>query len=375
MNMNERHLYRFNSVDCLRGLTVLLMLVVNNPVDMRLTLPLLLHSDWQGYTIADGIFPCFLFIVGISVYLSKGCELKQSFRYILLRAVIIFLCGFFSKFVVFILFNFPEMKFMGVLQRIAVCYFFVAFANKYLGFTGLCISFVVATLLWTSLLVNWGDYRPFYNISDVLDNIVLSIHANRYDPVSQRYGDYEGLLSSIGAIATTLSGCVAGKILLTGQMKKLLLWGMGCFIAGLFMVYFINVPVIKKIWTPSFLLFSSAVGFGLIAITHYLFDIKNWPPVARSVGQHALAVYLVSTLSLYLLVANDLWLGLFDRGWARWAIPLMNLKYVALLFSVSVTLFWWGITAGFCRVHIREVCLGLLPEMSQDKEYKKQPPV
>lgn len=346
---------RYPSIDSMRGITVIFMLIVNHPVDMRITFPLLRHSTWQGLTLADVIFPCFLFIVGISITLSFAGNGYQSktLKKILLRTLIIFLLGIFSKIVVFFLFDRPDIKLMGVLQRIAICYLVVALMRKHTSNKTIALSLLVILGIWCALLIIWGDYRPFYNLSDTVDNWILHKRANVYDPVSGRYGDYEGILSTLGALATTLLGVIAGEMLLARKLSRLWLGGLICFIAGVLLAQYANIPIIKKIWTPSFLLICAGGAFWFCALCHYLFDINKLPAVTQSIGQHALLIYVASTLAFYILLASRLWLPLFAWSYARSAPFLPSPHWAALLFSLTITLLWWLLAYQLCRNKFR----------------------
>ena len=138
---------RNQDIDRMRGLTVFLMLVVNSPVDLRITNSALIHSEWAGLSLADTVFPTFLFIVGISLTLSNRLK-KITLRGLFIRSTVLVLTGIFLKAIVFVLYDQEHFKIMGVLQRIGICY----------GVTGLIYHFISnkkLTALCLALILAW----------------------------------------------------------------------------------------------------------------------------------------------------------------------------------------------------------------------------
>ena len=121
---------RLISLDVFRGITIAGMILVNNPGTWSRVYKPLLHSPWNGWTPTDFIFPFFLFIVGVAMSFSltkrieRGDSKSQLYGKIIRRTLIIFAIGFFLN--LFPFFNFKEVRIPGVLQRIALCYFFAS---------------------------------------------------------------------------------------------------------------------------------------------------------------------------------------------------------------------------------------------------------
>ncbi|MFS6932774.1 heparan-alpha-glucosaminide N-acetyltransferase domain-containing protein [Klebsiella oxytoca] len=179
---------RNQDIDRMRGLTVFLMLVVNSPVDLRITNSALIHSEWAGLSLADTVFPTFLFIVGISLTLSNRLK-KITLRGLFIRSTVLVLTGIFLKAIVFVLYDQEHFKIMGVLQRIGICYgvtglIYHFISNKKLP--ALCLALILA---WSAILMVWGDYNQYANISDVVDDLLLGAHANYYNTDTGRSGD------------------------------------------------------------------------------------------------------------------------------------------------------------------------------------------
>src|SRR4051812_18417536 len=236
---------RMSSLDVFRGLTIAGMILVNNPGTWDAIYSPLEHSKWDGLTPTDLVFPFFLFIVGVSVTLSlarraeSGGSKRDLYVKIVRRTVIIFALGL-------VLSAFPyndpaTFRIPGVLQRIAVCYFFAAviFLN-----TRWRAQAAIAVAL---LLVYWAAMKlipvPGFgagvldskegNLAAYIDRAVLGQHvwnqAKVYDP--------EGILSTVPAIVTTLAGVLTGHFLRTRRepiekVAAMFVAGLACLVAG-----------------------------------------------------------------------------------------------------------------------------------------------
>ena len=246
---------RLVSLDVFRGTTIAAMILVNNPGTWGMIYPPLRHAQWHGWTVTDLIFPFFLFIVGVSVVLAftkalkKGAHTSDLVRKTIKRTVIIFGLGLLMMGFPFIAFdpafglhsNLTKIRFMGVLQRIAICYLVVSVLFLYLK--PRTIVFITAGLLLTywamMMLIPVPGYgagmidQPYSNLSAWVDQLLIpKPHIYREGPY-----DPEGILSTIPAIATTLFGIFAGMILMadrtpTEKSARLMLWGFLLTIIG-----------------------------------------------------------------------------------------------------------------------------------------------
>ncbi|HFT6597226.1 TPA: heparan-alpha-glucosaminide N-acetyltransferase domain-containing protein [Klebsiella oxytoca] len=174
---------RNQDIDRMRGLTVFLMLVVNSPVDLRITNSALIHSEWAGLSLADTVFPTFLFIVGISLTLSNRLK-KITLRGLFIRSTVLVLTGIFLKAIVFVLYDQEHFKIMGVLQRI---YFSIPIVKKL--WTPSFLLICVGIAIWLYLLVKrmavidltWLEYPgkhslAIYVISVIAFDVLLYCH-------------------------------------------------------------------------------------------------------------------------------------------------------------------------------------------------------
>lgn len=304
---------RLRSLDALRGLTIAFMILVNTSGDGKHTYRLLRHSAWNGCTLADVVFPCFLFMVGISVVLSFGAKLRRAVsrrdlvRQALRRAFILFAIGIAIN--GFPRFNLHTLRVFGVLQRIAICSFLASLI--YLWLRPRAIFWVtVAILLGYWILLRWVPV-PGYGLPGVSVPL-LDPHANlpawldrhllpARHLYHQGYYDPEGLLASLPALASTLIGVLTAFVLqasksAAAKAKQLLIAGTFCLLAGLAWSHWL--PLNKRLWTSSFVLFNAGVSLLALGIFLWWLDVKKKgtrlavPMIVF--GTNALAAYALS---------------------------------------------------------------------------------
>jgi predicted acyltransferase len=314
---------RIQSVDVFRGLTIALMILVNNNGDFRNTYWPLLHSQWNGWTPTDLVFPFFVFIVGVSmVYsfrsrLARGDSRGAIFMHALRRAVILFAIG------VLLINSFPDhynpahIRIYGVLQRIAICYLVAAVFVLWSGVEGK-IAAIAVCLIGYWILMRYAPVPGFgvpgrdiplldpdKNWVAWLDRKLLMGHL--YEGVR----DPEGLLSSVPAIGTILFGVLTGDWLrskATARAKAL--WMLIFGVIGLAAGEFFNIwfPINKKLWTSSYVLFTAGFALVVLALCYWLLDVRKlrgrWTMPILVFGMNAIAAY---TLSEMLASALDSW--------------------------------------------------------------------
>ena len=351
---------RLLSLDVFRGLTMAAMVIVNNPGDWGNVYWPLLHAEWHGWTPTDLIFPFFLFIVGVSITLSKK---SAGWGSILRRAVIIFGLGLFLS--GYPRFDVERWRIPGVLQRIALCY--LATAAAYRATTGnrrrqAAIIGILAAILalgyWAVMMFVpppggvAGDLTPEGNLGAWIDRALLEGHLwkPRWDP--------EGLLSTVPAIATTLLGVLAGLCLTGASPERSLssrveVWtaerkaaalAMGGIIAVVVgLAWGLVFPINKPIWTSSYAVFTAGAASLLLAACYWIIDIHGWrrwttPLVILGVNAITLFVasgLLVKTLALIRVAGAD---GR-EIAVSRWAYlhgftPFFAPKNASLLYAV-----------------------------------------
>jgi len=295
---------RIESVDILRGLTIVAMIMVNNPGSWSHVYPPLLHAEWHGLTPTDLIFPFFLFIVGISIsfaYKNKPNS-KRTYQKIIIRTLKliglgIFLGWFLPYFPFFK--SFETLRFPGVLQRIGVVFFISAIL--FLNFNWKILMGIAGTILVSYWLflgyvpLPDGSMPSFdrtpNNWANYLDLKILGKHMWKtdYDP--------EGIISTLPAIATCISGILIGKILSITNKKKvslLLITGMSLLLIGY--IWSIWFPLNKAIWSSSFVLVTSGWATVILAGVYYLSDVKSIKTgsIFKYVGMNAITIFFLS---------------------------------------------------------------------------------
>ena len=297
---------RLVALDVFRGMTILLMIVVNTPGTWNHVFAPLRHSAWHGCTPTDLVFPFFMFIVGVAMWFSfrkYGHSLNSAaFLKILKRTALIFLIGLFLN--AYPRFDFAHLRIMGVLQRIALAYGFAAIAILLLKPTGRWIlAFVILIGYWV-LMWALGGSDPYSLEGNFASKVDLAIFGA--DHVYKGFGipfDPEGLLSTLPAIVSVIFGYMTGGMIGTTDNKKdvtykLLLWG--AFSVVIALVWNIFFPINKPLWTSSYVLYTVGLGMISLSILIWIIDIKGWKKWA-----HPFLVYGMNPLILFVL--SGLW--------------------------------------------------------------------
>ncbi len=344
---------RIESVDLLRGFTIVAMILVNTPGDWGHVYPLLLHAEWHGLTPTDLIFPFFLFIVGISIYFAykNKSNSKSTYKKIIIRSLkLIGLGVFLNLFLPYFPFvsNFETLRFPGVLQRIGLVFLVssVLYINcNWKSLVAISVTILVGYWLFLGFVPfpNMNGISPTFdrasnNWSNYLDLKILGKHMWQpdYDP--------EGVISTLPAIVTCISGVLIGK-LLDGLTKTSYLFfaGLSLLLSGyLFHVYF---PINKAIWSSSFVLVTSGWGTLILAIIYYLKDIKEYKfgTIFKYVGMNAITIYFLSSFiskSMSLIKVgedNNIHSWLYNTIFLQ---DFFSLKLSSLLYGLTVVLFY-----------------------------------
>jgi predicted acyltransferase len=351
---------RFKALDVFRGLTICLMILVNTPGDWGSTFGPLLHAQWHGFTPTDLVFPSFLFAVGTAFAFVKdrwaAKPLGAVFGKIFRRTVIIFLLGYIMYWFPFMkwgetgtLTGFPigETRILGVLQRIALCYFAGAILVYYCTRRNLIIVGAGILLTYWGVLYAFGDYT-------LEGNFVRTVDLWLFGPDHLYHGeglafDPEGLLSTLPAIVNVLAGYLAGHYLIKGgihyeNLSKLLLVAILCM-AGAY--WWDQVfPINKKLWTSSYVLLTVGLDLALLALILYTTDFaqRKWEYRFFEIfGKNSLFIYLFSEyLAITLLFIRvdgekSFYRALYENAFA-WIGPYWG----SLAFAVVFMLFCWS---------------------------------
>lgn len=345
--MTSTETRRFASVDALRGITVAAMLLVNDPGDWAHVYAPLLHSEWNGCTPTDLIFPFFLFIVGVSIALGiaprveGGANRMQLQNAVLWRAVRIVGLGLLLHAVALWALDMPAYRPWGVLQRIGVCYGIAATLVLYLRPRSQWWCIVALLLGYWALLAGGGTLAPWDNLASRIDAWMLGHHAYQFDAATGRGHDPEGLLSTLPAIATTLLGVRAGAWLRYGDTSKLFIAGFTALALG--WLWSLAFPFNKNLWTSSYALWAGGWSMLALALCHVAIDLNRWHPLGRSFGVNAIAAYAGSALMVYVFAWLGWWSPIYRIGFAGWIAPHSGLRLASLAFAIAFVTVWWGI--------------------------------
>jgi predicted acyltransferase len=300
---------RIVAVDFLRGLTVVAMILVNNPGSWEYIYPPFQHSQWNGCTPTDLVFPFFLFIMGISISYSLD-TLKYStdnqselVLKIIKRSIILFLLGLLLNIIPD--FDFSSLRILGVLQRIAIVFFVSALLFlKTSVRTQIIVSVLLLISYWIIMTVlpvpgiGAANLKPGTNLSAWLDNTLLKGHLWR----NTKTWDPEGLLSTFPAIVSGLTGVLTGTWLKTNKDKRdkiiyLFVVANGLIMLGL--AWDMVFPINKSLWTSSYVLYTSGIALTTVALCFWLIDVmdyKKYTGIFIAFGSNAIVAYISAEL-------------------------------------------------------------------------------
>ena len=365
---------RLLSLDVLRGLTVAGMILVNNGYGE--SFEMLRHAEWNGMTPCDLVFPFFLFIVGISCYLSLS---KNNFtptapvlRRVIKRTVLLFAIGLFINWfdnaIEGDLLCFGHLRIWAVMQRIALCYFFVSLFALYANHRYTIPAIIGLLAVYTIILLLGNGYAEDASVN-ILAQTDLQLfgydHLYHKSPV-----DPEGLLGTISGVAHVLIGFYCGKLIKQKDTigdKALAVFAVGtvCVIAGYLLTY--GLPLNKRIWSPSYVLvtcglaallqallvneerrmkneeFTAAIPSGEgKAAAHSSFFIL-YSSFFRVFGVNALALYVASELLAILFGHFGISAVIYDTLhsiiiWDKWASLAYAITFVAINYAIGYVL-------------------------------------
>lgn len=302
---------RLISLDALRGFTIAAMIMVNSPGSWSHIYAPLAHKAWNGITPTDLIFPFFIFVVGVSIALAYGKKLKEGkpaadvYRKIIIRSLKIFAVGVFLN--LYPTFDFADVRIAGVLQRIAIVFMVCAVLFLTTGIKTQVIAgalILIAYWLLMTLIPAPGYGQPMLepgiNLAARVDALLLP------GRMWQQTWDPEGLFSTLPAIASGITGLLAGALhnspkTIEKKISFLLIGGILSLLAGY--LWSIHFPLNKNLWTSSYVLVSSGFAAITLAVFMYLIDKQGNLKVAKPFvifGSNAITVYVLAWLADYL---------------------------------------------------------------------------
>ena len=376
---------RFLSLDVFRGATVALMILVNNPGSWSYIYSPLKHAPWHGCTPTDLVFPFFLFAVGnaMAFVIPKLQQAGQAqfWSKIIKRTLLIFLIGYllnWSPFIkwdgdVLVMKSLDKLRIMGVLQRIAICYFFASVIAFYAGIRGSFLLAALILLFYWLLCFSAGKPEDPYGLSGwfgtYIDQQILG--ENRLYKGEGVPFDPEGLMSSFAAIAQVLLGYLAGNYIL--QKGKNFEMVTGLFVTATVLtvsglVWDLAFPMNKKIWTSSYTLYTSGLALYTIAVLIYLIELKGvkgfWIRFFDVFGKNPLFIFVLSGFLPRVLSLIRIPNGFNTDGSAKYLSPLSwyyekvaknipgQAENGSLFYALSMIIFFWAIASWMDRKKI-----------------------
>lgn len=344
---------RLASVDALRGCTVALMLLVNDPGDWEHVYWPLEHAQWNGCTPTDLVFPFFLFVVGVSIALAIGPRVERGddkavlTRTAMKRALRIVLLGVAINVLAWLILPGAHLRFPGVLQRIGVCFAGAAWFAIYTQARVQWTAIVVILLGYWALLLAGGSLEPFANIVSRTDFALFGRFVYLIDPVTGRGHDPEGLLGCFPSLATSLLGLRAGQWLREEKMRALVMAGVAALAVG--WAWSLVFPLNKNLWTSSFVLWTAGWAMLALAVFHRLVDRRGWPAIGRRFGVNAVAAYAGSELMQILLPGLGLQQPLYRHAFAGWITPAAGPYVASVAYAMAFVAVWWLIVLAMDR--------------------------
>ena len=349
-------------------MTICFMIIVNTPGSGAIPYAPLLHASWHGFTPTDLVFPSFLFAVGnaMSFSLDRYRQMGNAafLKKIIKRTLLIFLLGY-------LLYWFPffrldssghiigapiaNTRILGVLQRIALCYFFASILIHYLSKRIVIIVSILLLVGYWVLLLIFGDHNQPYsllgNAGYYLDRFLMgSNHLYHGEGVPF---DPEGWLSTLPSIVNVVIGYFAGKFIQEKGKgyetisKLMLAGGLLIFLALWWNMVF---PINKKLWTSPFVLLTTGIDLMMIAALIFIIEIRKWNNGGWTnfftvFGKNPLFIYLLSELLLIILFMIPVAPGenLFDSINDHVFQVIAPGAFGSFLFAISFMLLCWSI--------------------------------
>lgn len=374
--MEKKQSSRLLALDILRGITIAGMIMVNNPGSWGAIYAPLQHAPWHGLTPTDLVFPFFMFIMGISTYISlKKLNFQSStptLLKILKRTVVIFLIGvgiawlslsmrtfvklgaeemsFFSRLGESVT-QFANLRILGVMQRLALTYGITSLVAIFVKHR--YIPYIIATtLLGYFFVLLFGNGFEFSedSIISVVDRAILSTNHMYND--GGVFLDPEGLLSTIPAICHVMVGFMCGQVLLDTKdnherIEKLFIIGTILTFAGFLLSY--GCPINKKIWSPTYVMATCGLASLLLGLLVWIIDIKGykkWSVFFESFGVNPLFIYVMAGV-LSILIANiqvpyaEGWMSLKTFLYKICLQPYLGDLFGSLVFALLFVGFNW----------------------------------
>jgi predicted acyltransferase len=301
------------------------------------------HPEWHGFAIYDLIFPLFLFIAGVAMPLSfekrlaRGDSKAQLYRHVIVRGLLLVLLG--MIFNGLLKFDWANMRYPSVLGRIGLAYLFAGLIVLNTGVRGQLV-WIVGLLVgyWAAMKFipvpgfGAGDLSPGHTLADYIDRLLIPGRLYRGDR------DPEGLLSTVPAIGTALMGAITGQLLSSprrsGYFKTAAMVLAGLICLGIALLWNLNFPINKNLWTSSFALYCAGWSLLLLAVFYLVIDVwkfRAWTLPFVVIGANSIFIYMAPVFIDFEYTTRSIFGGLLKN----------TASYQALLLATAVVLVKW----------------------------------
>lgn len=351
---------RLQSLDALRGLDMLLIVGLNivvyalagifpNNGFCQLVVTQFLHKQWMGFSLLDLVLPLFVFIAGASMAFSLAgksadpATRRKAILHLYRRAAILILLGFLVNGT--LTWDVQDMRFASVLGLIGICCAIggtIILLVRNLPWMIGIIAFILGSI--ACLQFGFGDFTPGGSINALIDQHCLPGH------IAQGHSDPEGILCIVSAIALTLIGYVAGTILKSNVHTPIKRFGLlflsGAALAGIAFVAKGHYPLIKHIWTATFVFTAGGISIMALSLFYLVIDIwkfRAWSFPLQIVGMNAIFAYIVAKVVDFDAINERIFSGFAAFMPPAWSALFLASTYLLLLWLLLFGMYRKGI--------------------------------
>ncbi|SNC68451.1 Predicted acyltransferase [Hymenobacter gelipurpurascens] len=366
---------RLVSLDVFRGLTIVLMLLVNSPGDWHFYYSPITHADWNGFHLADLVFPAFVFIMGVALVYGLATvretpdlhakTLRRVARRVLVMVVLGLLIGLLPNF------YFTSFRILGVLQRLALVYGLSALCFLKMSWrqqAWLTVALLVAYAVLLQLVpvpgLGYASLEKSTNLGAWLDRLLIG---KEHLYTNEEGWDAESLLGTLPALASGLLGVLAGQWLrATGpdaptKTAWLFVVSSGTLVLGL--IWNGWFPINKALWSSSFVLYAGGLSGLMLAALYFVLDVQQWRPrglwLLLACGSNTLVVFFgaeaIERILTRLKLRHPDGSVFYPRDWLYDTLCrpyFANPYHASLTWAIVYTCLWIGLLAFLYRRRI-----------------------
>jgi len=314
---------RLLSLDFFRGLTVAAMILVNNPGSWGHIYAPLEHATWNGCTPTDLVFPFFLWIVGVSIAFAMSSSKAEPATHqktilkAIKRGLILYFLGFFLA--IFgkilnaiinhseLLEAFKTVRILGVLQRIGIVFIISSIVFLKCSTKTLFKLFISILVVYWALMTfvpvpgtGYANLEPETNLAAWIDRLILT---ESHTWASSKTWDPEGVLSTLPAVGTCIFGILTGIWMkrkdVDNATKVAWLFSAGIFSIILGLVWDLQFPINKALWTSSYVLYAGGLAATALALCYWIIDVQGYKKYTTPFvvyGVNAITVFFLAGL-------------------------------------------------------------------------------